>query len=245
MDITIESLYGNLSAASAEEPLTLYYAGDEPYYRSVKGWPKTLLVQLHSWNGDLNECLASPALQQIENCVWICPNFGGQNNQPYGAGHPVQMERIKRVIDKTREEFPMIERVILQGTSGGGYVGLMVLGTYPGIAYGASLWVFPYDLADWYNQKPQYRSSLEACFGGPPVGSLLAEYDSRSPKSVNISGVELHLNSSDEDTEVPYAQELAAVTRFSPTNNLTFRNFPGGHITQWDVAVNQIKDMQP
>lgn len=245
MDINLNDVQGTLVATSAEESLTLYHAGDEPYYRSVRGWPRTLLVQLHSWNGDLNECLASSALQAIENCVWVCPNFGGQNDQPQGAGAPQQMERIKRVIDATRAEFPMIERVIIDGVSGGGYVGLMFLGTYLGVAYGASLWVFPYDLADWYNQKPQYRSSLEACFGGSPIGTLLAEYNARSPKSVNISGVELHLNFSDQDTEVPFAQELAARDRFSPTNTLTFRNFPGGHTIQWNVAVAQIQSMQP
>jgi pimeloyl-ACP methyl ester carboxylesterase len=246
VDLQIQTLNGNLSAKSAEEPLTLRYEGDEPYYRSVKGWPRTLLVQLHAWSGTKDECLSTPTLGQVNNCVWVCPNFGGQNNHPEGAAHPNQLERIKRVIDATKDQFPMVERVILFGQSGGGYTSLMFMAAYPGVAYGASLWVFPFDLADWHAQKAQFRPSLEACLGGPPdTPARIAEYNSRSPMSVNLSGRVLHLNGSDEDVQVPFSHQTRARDRFAGTNTVTFRNFAGGHITQWGVAVAQIQSMQP
>lgn len=246
MDAQVETLHGTLSAKSAEEPLTLYHAGDEPYYRRVSGWPRTLLVQVHAWSSDLNECLASSALAQVQDCVWVCPNFGGQNNHPLAAGHPAQLERIKRVIDLTRQQFPMIERVVLYGASGGGYVSLMLLGAYPGIAQAASLWVFPFDLADWHAQKPQFRETLEACFeGAPDTPERLAAYNSRSPMSVNISGCKLFFNASEEDVQVPFSHMQRARDRFGAGNDLTFRTFNEGHIVQWDVAVSQIRALQP
>jgi hypothetical protein len=246
----MNQISGILTAKNAEHPLQLQAVGDEQYYCKVTGWPRTLLVQLHSWSGVKEECLVGEtpgtrhALEAIEDCVWVCPSFGGQNNHPQGAGHPAQLERIKRVIDATRAQYPMIERVILQGLSGGGYVSLMFMGAYPGVVYGASLWVFPYDLADWWTQKPQFRPSLEACMGGTPA-QVPQQYFTRSPMSVNISGVKLFLNGSDEDVQVPYYQQVEARDRFSPTNDVTFRDFPGGHICQWDVAVAQIRSMQP
>lgn len=240
-------LQGSLNLTNAEHPLQLHSVGDEQYYRKVVGWPRTLLVHVHAWSSNKDECLPSPtphALDSIQNCVWVCPHFGGMNNHPEGAGHPEQLERIKRVIDVTRAQYPMIERVILFGTSGGGYVSLMLMGAYPGIAYGASLWVFPYDLADWWANMPNFRESLEACLLGTPAQKP-AEYLARSPKSVSISGAKLFLNGSPDDVQVPFNHQEQARDRFVPTNDVTFRSFSGGHITQWDVAVAQIQLMQP
>jgi len=235
---------GTLAATSREEAVNARYVGDEPYKRAVKGAPRTLIVMFHAWSSNLHELDGIPLLTSLNNYVIICPNAGGPNNHPEGAGHPAQLERVKRVIDATRAEFPMIERVLGYGTSGGGHLALMFLAAYPGVIYGASLWVFPYDLADWWTQKTQYRASLEACMGGTPA-QVPAVYLDRSPMSKSISGVRLHINGSDEDVAVPFAHQEAARDRFAPSNTLTFRNFSGGHITQWPEAAAQLQSMYP
>lgn len=245
MDIQIESLYGELTATSAECPLTLQYAGDEPYYEGVKGWPTTAIVQVHAWSSTKDECLADPlTFTGMNNAVWVCPNFGGLNNQPQGAGHPAQLERIHRVIMATKEKYPMIERILMVGKSGGGYVALMYMAAYPGVVYGASLWCFINDLAQWYAENPNHRGELEACIGGTPT-QYPNEYYARSPASRSISGVKLHLNGSDEDTEVLFHHQTDAKDHFSSTNDVTFRNYSGGHIIQYDVATIQLQSMQP
>ena len=240
-EASITANLGNLTPTP--HGLTLQSIGDEQYYRAVKGIPRTMLVQVHSWSGTKAECLASPLLGDINNCVWVCPHFGGQNNYPQAAGHPAQLERIKRVIDRTRLQYPMVERVLFVGASGGMYVSLMFMGAYPGLVYGASLWVGPYDLADWWSQKPQYRESLEACFLGTPAQKP-ADYLARSPKSVSISGVRLFIHGSPQDTEVPYAQLEACRDRFETTNNLTFISNGNGHVIDYPAAVAELQGMQ-
>jgi hypothetical protein len=238
------TLSGALTVTSREEAVNTRYVGDEPYKLAVKGAPRTLIVVFHAWNSDLSELDNYPLLATMSNYVMVCPNAGGQNNHPQGAGHPAQLERVKRVIDAVRLEFPMIERVLGMGTSGGGYMGLMFMAAYPGVIHGASLWVFPYDLADWWQQKSQFRSSLEACMGGTPA-QVPAEYLARSPMSKTITGAILHLNGSDEDVQVPFAHQEAARDRFATGNAVTFRNFAGGHITQWPEAAAQLQGMYP
>jgi hypothetical protein len=235
---------GTLTAVSLEESVNTRHVGDEPYKRAVKGIPRTLIVVFHAWSSDMGELENYPLLATMDNYVMICPNAGGQNNHPQGAGHPAQLERVKRVIDAVRLEFPMIERVLGMGTSGGGYMGLMFMAAYPGLIYGASLWVFPYDLADWWQQKSQFRSSLEACMGGTP-SQVPVEYLARSPMSRTIAGAVLYLNGSEDDIQVPFAHQQAAKNRFETANTVTFRNFSGGHITQWPEAAAQLQSMFP
>jgi hypothetical protein len=222
----------------------LMHFGDEPAQVSVRGEPKTLALYLHSWSSTLDEAPLATGLNVLTDCVIVAPNFGGMNNHPQGAGHSAQLERIDRCRVALLAKFPMIERTLIFGQSGGGYTGLMYMAAYPGTVYGASLWVFPYDLADWWQQKTQFRASLEACMGGTPA-QVPAEYLARSPMSKTIAGVVLHLNGSDEDVQVPFSHQEAARDRFATGNTVTFRNFAGGHITQWPEAAAQLQAMYP
>lgn len=237
-------LHGTLTAEPVAHPLTLKYAGDEPYYEAVSGFPSTLLVHLHAWSSNKEECLGWPQLYAIQNCVWVCPNFGGQNNHPEGAGHPAQMERIKRVIDKARAEYTTIERVILLGYSGGGYVSLMFLGTYPQMVDGFSVWLNIHSLQDWWNENPGHRAEIEACLGGPPAGRE-EQYLARSPKGVlaGVSGKAGYINSGALDTEVLPHHQAESFNMLAEKNAVTFRSFDGGHMFQVDVAVQQINTL--
>lgn len=240
--LDVDDLHGTLTGVSAAHGWQTQFFGDEPAKVTVRGWPKTLVLYLHAWSGTMDEAPASTGLDALTDCVIVAPNFGGQNNHPQGAGHPAQLERIDRCRLALKAQFPMLEKTLVFGQSGGGYTGLMYMAAYPGAVQGASLWVFPYDLADWWTQKSQFRSSLEACLGGTPA-QVPAEYLARSPMSKTISGVVLKLNGSDEDVQVPFAHQVAAAARFTP--GVPVRNFSGGHITQWDVALAQLQAMQP
>ena len=221
------------------------WAGDEPYYEAVTGRPETLLVQLHSWSGTKDEALASPDLYAVPNCVWVCPHFGGQNNHPQGAGHPAQLERIKRVIDKARLDYDS-RRIILIGGSGGGYMCMMVAGAFPGLVHGITSWVGIHDLAAWWNESPNYRESLTACFGGGPVGRE-AEYLARSPKGVlpNARNLIAYINHGTSDAEVlpHHGADAAAQLTGLPGVTVHHNPFAGGHVIKYPEAIQQINSI--
>ena len=64
--------------------------------------------------------------------------------------------------------------MIAAGASGGGFHALLMLGSYPGLIQGASIWVPIYYLALWYFERPDHRDELETCFGGPPTDDASA-----------------------------------------------------------------------
>jgi hypothetical protein len=237
---------GSFTLTPVPHALQLKSVGDEPYYESLVGAPRTALIHLHAWSGDLNECLATPEYAGIDDCVWVCPNFGGLNNHPQGAGHPAQMERIKRVIDKVQADYAP-DRVILVGGSGGGYSCLMVLGVYPGLAQGASIWVPPHDLAAWYWESPNFRESLDACFGGSPSGREAA-YLERSPKGVlaNARDCIVYVNGGALDDQIHPHHAADAVTQLSGRPGVSVHYDAGpnrGHVIDRPVAVIQINAM--
>jgi len=240
-EMSVDDLHGTLIGASAAHGWQTQYFGDEPAKVTVRGWPKTLVLYLHSWSSTFEQDYGSPGLDALTDCIIVAPNFGGWNDHPQGAGHPAQLERIDRCRLALLAEFPMLEKTLVFGQSGGGYVGLMYMAAYPGAVQGASLWVFPYDLADWWTQKIGFRPSLEACLGGTP-STVPAEYLARSPMSKTITGVELKLNGSPDDVQIPFAHQEAAAARFTP--GVPVRSFSGGHITQWDVTLSQLQSMQ-
>lgn len=235
-----------ITLEAIEHGLTLKTVGDEQYYEAVTGFPNTLLVQLHSWSGTKDECLSSPALAAVANCVWVCPHFGGPNNHPEGANHPAQMERIKRVIDKAKADWGM-SRVILCGASGGAGTAWALLGTYPGIAQGATTWVGYHDLAAWWTENANHRGEIEACLGGTPA-QLPSQYLARSPKGLlpNARDCIVYVNGGQLDTEIPPHHSADAATQMQALAGMTVHYDPGagrGHMIDYPTAVAQINAM--
>jgi len=184
-----------------------------------------------------------PDLQSIPDCVLVGPNFGGPNNHPQGAGHSAQLERIYRVIRQAQLEH-RCARVILSGYSGGGYVALMFLATYPGLAFGGSLWVFPNDLAAWWAENENHRADLEACLGGTP-DEVPERYLARSPKGVSatITRRHLFLNSGLQDTDVLPHHQTDARDELAQANTVAFYSYDTGHVFQPSVAVAQLRHL--
>ena len=219
------------------------HAGDEVYLERCTGNPKTLVCHIHAWSSDYLEVRTWPDLKNIPNCALVAPHFGGPNNHPQAAGHPAQLERIYRVIQKAQAEH-RCTRVILCGYSGGGYVALMLLAAYPGVAYGGSLWVFPNDLAAWWRENSNHRVELQACLGGTPA-DVPARYLARSPKGVaaSISGRQLYLNSGRQDVEVLPHHQVDARDQLAAANTIVFNSYATGHVFQPSIAVKQLVSM--
>lgn len=238
------TLHGYLTANPVSEQLTLKSAGDEPYYEAVTGLPETLLVHIHAWGSNLEECKSWPQLYGIHNCVWVCPNLFGPNNHPRGAAHPEQIERIKRVIDTTKARYTTIKRTIVMGYSGGGYLSLMFMGLHPGMVDGFSVWVCINNMQQWWTENTNQRQSIEACFGGPPAGRE-AEYLARSPAGVlqNVHGKRGWVNSGVLDVEVLPHHPADAYAMLLPNNDVQFRTYNLGHVFQPDEAVTQINGL--
>jgi pimeloyl-ACP methyl ester carboxylesterase len=240
---------GTFTATPVPHPIVARSVGDEPYYVALTGAPDTLVVFLHAWSGAYNEVLAWPQLANIPNTVLVAPNFGGPNNHPQGAGHPAQLERIKRVTDKAIADYGC-SRLIVCGYSGGGYASLMMLGAYPGLFQGAVAWFDIHDLAAWWEQVPGERASIEACFGGTPA-QLPQAYHDRSPIGVleNARDCSVILAYAPDDAVVPPSHQLASHALLSqiPSINIApLVSVPGGHVfdaTRADVLASQIRSL--
>lgn len=232
------------SLSVSDPPFSTKYAGDEIYIERRYGTPRTVLCFLHSWSGVYTQVLQWPDLKTIPDVVLVAPHFGGSNNHPQGAGHPAQLERIKRVIDKAKSDYGA-QRVALIGYSGGGYAALMMLGSYPGLAQVCNAWLNIHDLAAWWAEQPGERAQIEACFGGPPAGRE-ADYLARSPAGVlqNARDCDVWINSASDDSNVYPSHQVASFEMLNGRPGITrrWRSFTGGHVFQPAIARAQIME---
>jgi hypothetical protein len=248
------NISGALTATSREEAYNVRWAGDEKYTRVVKGAPRTLIVLFRAWSSDETELSNYELLPRLDNYVMVCPRANGVSNKPGTGGHPDQLERIKRVIDANLAEFPMIQRVLGMGKSGGGHLGLMFMATCPGVIYGSSFWVFPADMEDWYyahqrypGMVEEYQEMLRGCYGGTPE-EVPTVYAERSPMTRVITNSKLFIRGSASDTAVPVHQQYDAAERFknpSWNNEVDWKYFVGGHTVLWDQAAAHLQSMYP
>jgi dipeptidyl aminopeptidase/acylaminoacyl peptidase len=124
----------------------------------------------------------------------------------------------------------------------------MALGTWPGLFHGASTWCGPHDLAAWWSESPNFRASLEACFGGTPAQKP-AEYLARSPKGVlsNARDCVVYVNSGQLDTQIAphHSADAAAQMTGLPGVDCRYVSYPSmGHAIDWPTAVVQIESMK-
>lgn len=206
-------------------------AAGEPYWRWANGRPTRMIVFLHSWSATRDQVQAHPALKQFADCALVAPDFGGANNSPSDGGDAAQTEKVARVINATKAVWPQIGKVALVGYSGGGFVGLMVLAHYPGLATGACLWNGMYDLAAWWAEADAGdKPPLEACCGGPLSNATRGEYLRRSPRWAldTARDCTVILNSGEQDDVVPHHHrvEVAARLKGLPGMTVTLNSYP-------------------
>ena len=162
-----------------------------------------LLVTLHTWSGDYQQ---TAHVEVAEWCIkkkWIFlhPNFRGPNWHPDACGSDAAVSDIRDAVKWAKDTMPVdAERVYLVGTSGGGYMSLLMAGRAPELWSGVSAWVPISDLAQWHADslrlKNKYHEHMEKSCGGSPGtnAEVDREYRHRSPLTWLTDKIEIPID---------------------------------------------------
>ncbi|MGA1978435.1 MAG: alpha/beta fold hydrolase [Bacteroidales bacterium] len=200
-----------------------------------------LLVFLHAWSDNYMSPAGNSLAEVIDESqrrgwILIAPNFRGPNDHP---GACASDEAVQDVIDcvnyAKRNALVDEKRVYLLGSSGGGFMSLMMVTRAPQLWTAVSVWVPITDLVAWYKFSkatgPEWNNTydkmMEACFGGPPdTPERIQEYLRRSPLPflAQAKGIRIYIDSGIRDghprNAVPLSHSLLAFNALVRANGL-------------------------
>lgn len=218
-----------VSSADNTGQQAVFFAPENP-----EGAP--LLVALHTWGGDYRQTYHDTCARWCAEHGWayIHPNFRGPNIRPEATGSELAVQDIADAVEYAAKTAG-IDRssVYLVGTSGGGYMALLMAGRRPDLWAAVSAWAAISDLNAWYFETLKagrnYHKDIAASCGGAPGDSpeVDAEYVKRSPLThlPNASGLRLHINAGIQDGHsgsVPVSHSLRAFNSVAaPDDRLT------------------------
>ena len=118
--------------------------------------------------------------------IYLFPNFRGRNDDIEACGSEVAKRDVIDALEWVIEHYPVDEsRIYLTGVSGGGFMTLAMVASYPGRWTAASAWVPLSDLRAWYDfhARDQYGEMTRQCVGGDPARdpAVAREMEQRSP----------------------------------------------------------------
>ena len=166
---------------------------DQPaYFFSPSDTEKAvpLLVALHTWGGNYKQKYHKPIEKHCirKNWAYMHPDFRGSNRNPQATGSELAVQDVLDAVAYAKEHANVDEKqVFLVGTSGGGYMSLLMAGRAPRVWAGISAWVPISDLTTWHAENKasgrKYARDIELSCGGPPgkSGEVDAQYRRRSP----------------------------------------------------------------
>ncbi len=152
--------------------------------------PVPLVVALHSWSADYRQKLHQPIQNHCVQNKWayIHPNFRGPNRNPKATGSELAVQDVLDAVAYARTNAKVDpNRILLVGTSGGGYMSLLMAGRAPDLWAGVSAWVPISDLSAWHSEckakgLKYYREIENSCGGAPGKSEAVdAQYRQRSP----------------------------------------------------------------
>lgn len=164
------------------------------------GPPRPVVVSLHSWSFGLEQ--RWPELEEMvadRGWIYLFPNFRGRNDNIEACASDIARQDVIDALDWVMEHYRIDdERVYVTGVSGGGFMTLAMVASYPTRWTAASAWVPLSDLRAWYDfhALDRYGEMTRQCVGGDPAedGSILAEMERRSPLHQLASAVEVPLD---------------------------------------------------
>jgi len=152
--------------------------------------PVPLIVHLHSWSSRFDSSNNFDEIRaEARQRGWalISPDFRGVNSHPAACGSELAVQDVLDAVTYMKAHARIDERrIYLAGSSGGGYMALLVAARAPHVWAAVSAWVPITDLAAWHEfsaqKKARYAPMMEACFGHPPThGHAAQQYRRRSP----------------------------------------------------------------
>jgi pimeloyl-ACP methyl ester carboxylesterase len=152
------------------------------------GTQKTpIVVSLHSWSFGVEQ-----RNEELERAVgekgwlYLFPDFRGRNDTLEACASDVARRDVIDALEWVTERYVVdLDRVYLTGVSGGGFMTLAMVASYPDRWTAASAWVPLSDLRAWYDfhAGDQYGEMTRECVGGDPGDdpSVASEMEGRSP----------------------------------------------------------------
>ncbi len=192
-----------------------------------------LLVYLHSWSTDYKTAGGwDEALDESRRRGWavIAPNFRGVNDKPEACASDLAVRDVLDSVDFASKHASVDgKRIYLLGSSGGGFMGLVMASRAPKLWAAVSVWVPISNLATWHEFSKtagnRYGTMMDQCFGGPPdTPERQREYRRRSPlfSLARAKGVRIHVDAGLHDghgkNAVPLRQSLEAFNVLAKAN---------------------------
>ncbi len=167
---------------------------------SPRGPARPIVVSLHSWSFDLEQ--RWPALERMvadRGWLYLFPDFRGRNDNIEACASDVARQDVIDVLDWVIAHYPVdSERVYVTGVSGGGFMTLAMVASYPTRWTAASAWVPLSDLRAWYDfhAGDPYGEMTRQCVGGNPAvdASISKEMERRSPLNQLANAVDVPLD---------------------------------------------------
>jgi alpha-beta hydrolase superfamily lysophospholipase len=200
-------------------------------YLSSSNKKRPLLVALHSWSGTYKQAgWQNDALQWCIENDWhfIHPNFRGPNTSKEACGSNKAVQDIIDAVTYISQNNKVdTERIYLMGSSGGGYMALLLAGRHPTIWAGVSAWVPIYDIHTWWQENDKhkkyskYARDIERVLGGRLDQNKVARQQAklRSPshylsnaQEVNID-ISAGINDGRKGGSVPFDHSLRAFNK--------------------------------
>ncbi|MFN7918576.1 MAG: sialate O-acetylesterase [Bryobacteraceae bacterium] len=192
--------------------------------------PVPLLVHLHSWSATFDKSSdIELAVAEARKRGWafVSPNFRGPNETPEACGSDLAVQDVLDSVAYMKSRAKIDERrIYVMGSSGGGYMTLVMAARAPHVWAAASSWVPISDLPAWYDfsksKNSRYWKMMEGCFGsGPHAGFPVQQYLQRSPIHFLrlAQGLPLDINTGIQDGHtgsVPVSHSIRAFNVLAP-----------------------------
>lgn len=189
-----------------------------------------LLVHLHSWSSRFdtsNNFADIRAEAKQRGWAFLSPDFRGANDHPEACGSELAVQDVLDAVEWVKQRAKIDPaRIYLAGSSGGGYMSLVMAARAPEAWAGVSSWVPISDLQAWHafskEKNSRYWKMLDGCFlGKSPAASFAAQqYRRRSPIHFLrlAQGLPLDINTGIQDGHtgaVPVSHSLRAFNQLA------------------------------
>lgn len=214
------------------------------FYPSETKGKRPLLVGLHTWSFDrFNQINNMLPVAEKYGFHLLLPEFRGPNlntnpNCRYACGSEYARQDIKDAIDYllANEDIDR-ENIFLLGSSGGGYMALLMAGMCPEYFRAIGAFVPITDLAGWAEENQYYAPHILACCGDNPE-----EMHRRSPICYldTIAKANLKIFHGKHDPVVPVRHSIGlynALLEKHPSASVYLDIFDGGHEIDMHTAV--------
>jgi len=159
-------------------------------FPSPESAPQALLVLLHTWSTDIDNCDPDEWVTAARSRGWhvVYANYRGANKNPEACASPASRQDVLDAANAAKAQLAVDPaRIYLAGVSGGGHMAMTMAAYHPTDFAAISAWVGISDLAAWHAETLAsgrgYWKDVEACVGGAPGSSaeVDAELHARSP----------------------------------------------------------------